>query len=403
MTVADPRYFVVTSQGVSATRWIAFALASHPKVFAAHGHFAIDSIVGGKFEQEKAKGDSGALSLGNEGRALYEKNDIDGIFAAYRSVRPGAEAYGNVHSYTLDTLQKPLKKSAKASKFAIANVVRHPVSYIDGHSSLVRKAEAYPDVYRNYEWNLFPQALVKFRELLLVDCPDFREFLAFAVSCTSMLIVARDLGYETVQHYRMESLTADSAALAAFCEALTGLVYSREELSSLIAAGAINRHRKPSARTDEREIYDAWAEWKKDIAAVMISEAALNKFEKVGYDVSMLRGRACKVESERIPAPCLADSLKAMDENYSSPGLLKGDAASRSALQRTLLGSILGYNIVQFWRRVLRLEPEPRESACDRWCAQALIERHDENQADGGRYDGRGTNTHKKGLRTGAD
>ena len=299
---ANPRYFFVTSQGVSATRWIAFALASHPKVFAAHGHFTIDSVVAGKFEQEKAKDDTGALSLGNEVRALYETNDISAIFAAYRSAHPGAEAYGNVHSYTLDGLIKgELKNSADSEKFAIANVVRHPVSYIESHFSLVRKAEGHPDVYSNYESHLFPQALGEFRELFLVDCPDFREFLAFAVSCLSALIVARDLGYEAFPHYRMESLTRGGAALAAFCEKLTGLAYSQEKLDALVAAGAINRHKTQSASSDERKIYDGWARWKKDIAAVMISETALKKFERVGYDIGMFRDGAGNVESEGRP------------------------------------------------------------------------------------------------------
>ena len=349
MTSTNPRYFLVTSQGVSATRWIAFALASHRKVFAAHGHFTINSVVAGKFEQEKAKDDTGALSLGNAARELYETNDIDGIFAAYRSARPEAEAYGNVHSYTLDGLQRQLKNSGASSKFAIANVVRHPVSYIESHFSLVRKAEAHPDVYQDYEWQLFPQALAEFRELFLVDCPDFREFLAFAASCYSVLIVARDLGYQRFRHYQMESLTTDSDALAAFCQTLTGLVYSREELSSLIAAGAINRHRKPSARADERDIYDGWARWKKDIAAVMISETTLKKFEKVGYDIGMLRDGVGRAETESAPAPCLADCLKVMDEDHPLLALLRNDAvaAKRSEAQPVLLESMLGYNIVQ--------------------------------------------------------
>lgn len=382
MTATDPRYFLVTSQGVSATRWIAFALASHPKVFAAHGHFTIDSVVAGKFEQEKAKDDTGALSLGNAARELYETNDIDAIFAAYRSAHPEAEAYGNVHSYTLDGLIKgQLKNSADSEKFAIANVVRHPVSYIESHFSLVRKAEAHLDVYRNYESQLFPQALAEFRELFLVDCPDFREFLAFAVSCYSVRIVARDLGYETFEHYRMESLTSDSAALAAFCEILTGLVYSQEELSSLIAAGAINRHRKQATRADEREIYDGWAKWKKDIAAVMISEATLKKFEKAGYDVGMLRDGADDAESKSAPAPCLADSLKAMDENHPLLALLRGDAvaAKRGSVQPVLLESLLGYNIVQFGTEFFILSQGIGEVHVTDG-AQALIEQHGDSQ-----------------------
>src|SRR5271154_4878003 len=80
MTATDPRYFLVTSQGVSATRWIAFALASHPRVFAAHGHYAIDSVVARKFEREAAMNDSAPLTLGNEARAFYDDHDINGVF-----------------------------------------------------------------------------------------------------------------------------------------------------------------------------------------------------------------------------------------------------------------------------------------------------------------------------------
>jgi hypothetical protein len=376
VTAANPRYFIVTSQGVSATRWLAFALASHPEVFGAHGHFAIDSVASEKFQQEKSKDDVDALSNGNATRNFYKASKIGDIFARYRSLRPDANAYGNAHSYTLDDLVRRHIGKARDPGFALANVVRHPVSYIDSHFSLVRKAETNPDVYRNYQWNLFPQALAEFRELFLLDCPDFPEFLAFAASCYSVLIVARDLDHETVRHYRMESLTTDCIALAAFCQILTGHTYSREELSSHIAEGAINRHRQKSASTDDREIYNGWARWKKDIASVMISEPTLKKFEKVGYDVNMLRERAGK-ESESAPARCLADSLKAMDENHPLLTLVRGDAVAskRSAAQPVLLESMFGYNIVQFGTEFFALSKRIGEVHVTDG-AQALVERH---------------------------
>lgn len=170
---ASPRFFVVTSQGASATRWLAFALASHPKVFAAHGHFAINSVTNGKFQQEKSKDDVDALSNGNAVRDLYETSEIDNIFAVYRSLRPDASAYGNVHSYTLDGLLQRHIRNASNLRFALANVVRHPVWYIDSHFCLVRKAERYPAVYQSYASDQFPRGPSGISRAIPRGLPEF--------------------------------------------------------------------------------------------------------------------------------------------------------------------------------------------------------------------------------------
>lgn len=332
----DPRYFIVTSQGVSATRWLAFALASHPKVFAAHGHFAIDSVANGKFQQEKSKDDVEALSDGNAALDLYEASEIDDIFAAYRSLRPDADAYGNVHSYTLDDLLRRRGKNARNREFALANVVRHPVSYIDSHFCLVRKAERHPMVYRSYAFDQFPRALRKFRELFRVDCPDFREFLAFATSCYSVLNVARDLAHQQYQHHRMESLTTDGNALGAFCETLTGLTYRQEDLDAFVTSGPINRHRKLSDSADPWTIYRAWPYWKREIAAMMIPETVLASFENVGYELGMLRHGRGEAKSASAAVPCLADFLKSMDENHPLLGVLRERAPTVYGVAKTL-------------------------------------------------------------------
>src|SRR5438093_3413716 len=180
------RRFVVTTPGLSATRWLAFALASHPEVFVAHGHFRLDSVASNNLEQEKEKGDLESLTVGNAAANFYRTHSLSEVFTAYRQIRPQARAYGNIHSYTLASLMKCIASPKDLEGTTVVNVLRHPVCYVDSHFSLVRSAERHPELYQHYLQNVFPSALAQFPELFLIDCPDYREFVAFAVSCVSV-------------------------------------------------------------------------------------------------------------------------------------------------------------------------------------------------------------------------
>jgi hypothetical protein len=382
MSQANPpsRSFVVTSQGASATRWLAFVLASHPKVFVAHGHFALDSVADGKFQEEKSKDDTEALSIGNATRDLYETNKISDIFSAYRDLKPDADIYGNIHSYTLDRLlEKRAESPFDPVELAVANLVRHPISYIESHCFLVRKAERYPAVYQSYSVDLFPKALQEFRELFLVDCSDFREFLAFVVSCYSALNVAHDLAYDQVRHFRMEAVTTDATALSEFCQILTGLSYRQDQLDSFIASGAINRHRRGSESTDPWQIYREWPCWKQDIVSMMLPDAVLARFADAGYDVGILRGGAADIGRERVPVPCLADALGAMDQAHPLlMALTAGAQSPRNEGYRSepkLLESCCGYNIVQLGGKFIALSQSLGDTDVTE-DAEVLIERH---------------------------
>jgi hypothetical protein len=348
------REFIVTSQGVSATRWLAFVLASNPKVFVAHGHFPIDSIARSTFDKERTRDDKESLRIGNQSDDFYQNAGLDEVFATYRKTYPNAVACGNVHSYTLDGLLQ--QHPDELAKYAVANVVRHPISYVESHTRLVRKSEPHPAIYDGYAANLFPAAVRSVPELLLIDCPDYREFLAFVVSCYSVLQVDRDLSHEKFKHFRMETLTSEPKLLKDFCKNVTGLNYSLTQLEAFINKGPINRHRRAKSKTDPLAIYQDWPHWKRDIVALMLADATLKRFENLDYDVAMLREpSAFKAAGPRDAAPCLADALNAMDENH--PLLMKNypppvtatnagtPLPSNASVQ--LLESLAGYNLVR--------------------------------------------------------
>ena len=246
----------------------------------------------------------------------------------------------------------------RGSPSPILSGIRFRISRAMSPSSA--RPSAIPAVYGSYASDLFPKALNEYHELFLVDCPDFREFLAFAVSCYSALNVARDLGHEQFQHFRMETITSDSSALDRFCRTLTGLDYDMDQLQSFVAAGAINRHRKNSSSTEPAAIYRMWPAWKRDIAAVMISAQALARFEGAGYEVDMLRDGSHETEGERTVVPCLADALRAMDERHPLLAPLSGGVTTARGpayvAEPVLLESLAGYNILQVRTEFLALE-----------------------------------------------
>ncbi len=394
---SQPQQFIATSPGLSATRWLAFVLGSHPDVFVAHGKFPLGSVVQTNFQEEKEKGDLESLTIGNDAATFYNSSSLREVFSAYREIKRDARAYGNIHTYTIQALMRLIDRPDELDQFRVVNVLRHPVSYIDSHFSLVRSAENHPELYRHYVENLLPLSLQQFPELFLVDCASYREFLAFAVSCLSVCNMAHDFDYAQFEHFRMESLVANPKELKRFCETLTGLAYSLDQLHRFIVEGPINRHRRSNASMDPQVIYSSWPDWKKDMAAIMIPDTVIDEFQKQGYDIEVFRWSEAKSthtgESKRLP--CLADHLKVMDEQHPLLTLLKPtqetdvplvekesqSTATDSASEPLLLESdYCGFNLVGFVGQVYGLARSigPLDLAVT---SSEILQRYVENRA----------------------
>ena len=305
--------FLVTTPGLSATRWLSFVLASQPDVFVAHGKHSLESVVEGRFENERASGDVSSLALGNVMSDFYRCRTLDEVFETYLRLKPGVGACGNVHTYTLDELSNRFGPAARLEGFRVVNVQRHPVAYIASHASMVRRARDYRDLHEHYR-RMFEEALALCPELLLVGCDDLREFEVFAVSCYSASRILADLRWDWAPCVRMEDLTSDVDRLSWLCsEYLTGAPYDRQRLTRFIEDGPINRHRQGPAGNSANDIYSRWHDWQRDVAALLLpDELSRAGFAKAGYDVSMLLGENrrpsadCKREQSGSPA-CLAD------------------------------------------------------------------------------------------------
>ena len=340
---AEARKFLVTSQGVSATKWLAVALASHPDVFVAHGKHALDAVVSGDLARESRLSDRESIASGNVLAAWYAATSLEEVFAAYARVKPDARAIGSIHSYALHGLIERPDTAASLGGVHVVNVVRHPVTYIASHAALVRKAHVSPDLRRHYETDMLRAALAKVPELALVDCPDLQEFVAFAVSCFSAANLARDLAAPGIGHVRMEELTASLRSLRAWCEAVTGLEYANGPLERLMAGGPLNRHRTSTRPASPDEVFRAWAPWQRDVFTLMLPPSLLDQAESLGYDLSMTREHAAAATPRGGDTPCLADRL-----DDGELWIAWGDAVVPELIE----SHAAGFNLVRYRGRV---------------------------------------------------
>src|SRR5260370_25999110 len=102
-----PCLFAVTTPGLSATRWLAYVLASHPDVFVAHGKHALDAVIRGDFRKEKGTANHMSLESGNDMWEFYQERTLEEVFARDRQIKPEARTFRGGHSDTIDALSQP--------------------------------------------------------------------------------------------------------------------------------------------------------------------------------------------------------------------------------------------------------------------------------------------------------
>ncbi|MBM4070481.1 MAG: hypothetical protein FJ271_16225 [Planctomycetes bacterium] len=343
MNIVSPRFFGVTNPGLSATRWLAHVLGAHPDVYVAHGKHALDSVQREDFEKAKETAGIDSLVRGNDMAGFYAASTLEEVLTRYQEEKPAARAFGFVHSYTVHTLIRAARHAETLENICIQNLVRHPITYISSHYSLVRQAERYPKLYAHYVGCVFPEAVKEYPELILLECPDYRAFVAFVVSCFGVANLIRDLAYPRIRSVRMEKLTSDLDALRNFCEELTGLPYSADMISGFIRQGAINLHRTDKERKGPNDLYQGWEVWQRDIAHVMIPSTVIDWLENMDYDLSMLRGKSNDGRRSGTLAPCLGDQLRALDAKH--PLLAYLDPTEASDL-RFIDEELQGFNLV---------------------------------------------------------
>ena len=132
-----------------------------------------------------------------------------------------------------------------------------------------------------------------------------------------------DLRNRTVPHVKMEEVTSEVDRLVWFCEYMTRLPYDRERLAGFIQDGPINRHRQATSAVTPREAYGRWETWQRTVAALVLPQELLERFDAEGYDVEMLRNESQRTvrraESNVVASGTVAAMPEAAPAEQVSP------------------------------------------------------------------------------------
>lgn len=275
--MTDPRVFVVTSPGYTATKWLAWALSRDPRVACTHSSDAPAS------RQAYSAPRLAALAT-----AKFKARDavpLCEVFARWQQrASTGVTVVGNVHGYNLTALRRNEREHGAAPPYAAVNLVRHPVPWLEsGAQQLGRMVRDTAVIAKRLRGHARANRTL-YRELRAPSFP-WDDDLAFCYLCGRLPRLVAEAGDDGVEHVQMEALTARPEALAAAFEKLTALPAKPTWVSEVIGEGALHRHRL-RALTPQAQL-DAWPPWRQRVFHHWAQRCGLAQaYEGLGYHLA---------------------------------------------------------------------------------------------------------------------
>ena len=301
--MTEPKKFIVTCHGWSASNWLAYVLNAHDDISCAHSSAAIVAQDPAIFDGEGLKEKISVLRKGyvqRQNRPLAEV--YDEIAKAH-----SAPYVGTVHTYRLRDLPVQHKRfGAPGQTMRVANLVRHPLDLvISGYGQF---KDLFPIDLNEFAWTL-RKIVDQGLEIVEDVCGrhnrrpgDFDEICFFG-ACVVLgslkldldaLDEIRDAGASSPWDYRgvvkMEEITRSPEVLAGLIEELTdeaGLA-SPAYLQKVASQGRINRHnRKAPDSTAER--WSGLQDWQKEAFSRFLDHFGLRApYAEFGYGFEFL-------------------------------------------------------------------------------------------------------------------
>lgn len=252
--MARPRSFLVTSPGYTATKWLAWALDAHPRIYCNHA--------AGSDVLERAFDDDELRAQVEEKLGPRDHLPLEAFFAELTARGRGALAVGNVHRYCLSALERNLERWPGSRPFARANLVRHPVSWVASGTGQLARAALAP-VLRARLRRHHRRHHDAYVELGVPLLPSL-EVLSFLYLCHRLAGIAREIRSASAPHVPMEALTSDPDRFAEVFEGLAGWSPEPGYVARVFARGPIHRH-AATGPTDPVARFAAWRPWQRRV------------------------------------------------------------------------------------------------------------------------------------------
>ena len=280
-------FFIVTCCGFSGSKWLAAALDRHPDILCTHA--ATDLRI-----WDRSYNTQELLDCADEEWFGRIKKPLDEYLGELAGLGD-ATVCGNVHRYRVTDLVQICEKWPPETPFHIANLVRHPVLWVEsganqyahlGKTNIMNRYEMLQSCMMELE---FYRHLEHRHRIDLLDW----NVLAFLSVCMYMSALVPDVQLVNgMRHVPMESITTDAALFTEIVFGLTGghVKITDEYVDEVMAMGQINRHRREQTKKSGRtatEQFTAWAPWQKEGFLYFAGKFGVREiYEPLDYDFS---------------------------------------------------------------------------------------------------------------------
>lgn len=288
-SVNEHLYYMVTSHGWSASKWLAAALNKHPEVTCVHSVGAVlpDEEEAEYEDQLHAElADMGA-TLGRQNQSL--KEHFDSIVAKQYRL-----AIGSVHRYRLRDLPR-LLNGGETYEFQLANLVRHPVTLVNSgqgeFTTLAELSEETRNEIRMFFDNQRPYYLA-LKEKYDLDLEDWSVLSFLAAAQHQFVLVHDQTCVKGVANIPMEKVTAEPEYFGSVLAALSKnrIKPDANYINSVFDMGNVNRHTSDRKIVTPQERYESWDEWKREAFRYFMKQSGIDSvYSQVGYDFSFVR------------------------------------------------------------------------------------------------------------------
>jgi len=283
------KYFFITTNGNSASRWLAQTLNMHPEIICSHSpaKLAISMSYDRAYSDIEFK-----KIMEDENR---KKIPVDILLDELEQIGE-AICYGNVHMFNLRQLRENTRNNKNKKCFRVVDLVRHPVPFVQsGTSNMLRQAQ-YNNDRLNYLKNVYYRNRELYDDFASVYKLDFNKvhvlsFMANVMTLKSLSINMRI--HEIDRRITMETITSDKLEYQNLVNLITeGEVYADNRwLSNVFSTNAVNTHKIKKKFSEPKDIYSYWDNWQKDFFDLLVEISKIDQYYSTafGYDFSFMR------------------------------------------------------------------------------------------------------------------
>lgn len=288
--------FVITSEGSTATTWLASILNSIPEINCTHYN---------QIGDEK-----------NQSTINVVEKSLTDYFSQVKKYAATQKIIGNIHGYTLDLV---LQKNT-GSDLRIANIIRHPISHIASIQAywlkyapardIVQKFiteknlvpnKVFPTTYHHYaelDGGLSANEAIEYANQIAISSgehvPDDLEAWTFLLTLGRFQRVHDNMRLAaklSIPQYKFEEFTKNHQVLSSLIAYISHerVKLTRQDIDKLLRTPEINTNQQ--TKLTPMQQYQQWSKWQKVAFYLHLKKIGgleSNAYTDAGYDLSFI-------------------------------------------------------------------------------------------------------------------